>query len=63
MPKRIAPHSLSIVLLCAAVPAFCQANYRANLTATSDYIATQQLADGYYSFVAARISLKLCFSP
>jgi hypothetical protein len=46
MPKRIAPHSLSIVLLCAAVPAFCQANYRANLTATSDYIATQQLADG-----------------
>ena len=46
MLKRIAPHSLSVVLLYAAVPAFCQANYQANLTATSNYIATQQLADG-----------------
>ena len=46
MLKRIAPHSLSVVLLCAAVPAFCQVNYQANLTATSNYIAAQQLADG-----------------
>ena len=46
MLKKIAPHFLSFASLCVCVPAYCQPNYQANLSATSHYIATQQLADG-----------------
>jgi hypothetical protein len=46
MLKRGLAHCLCVVLLCASSPAFGQTNYQVNLTATSNYIAAEQLADG-----------------
>jgi hypothetical protein len=46
MLRKIATHLLSVVLLCAGLPANCIANYRSNLTAASNFIASRQLADG-----------------
>jgi hypothetical protein len=46
MLKKTVPNFAFVPLLCVSVSAYCQANYQANLSATSNYIATQQLADG-----------------
>jgi hypothetical protein len=44
--KKIISYLVPIVFPCTAVSVQCQANYQADLTSTSDYIAAQQLADG-----------------